>query len=115
VRTSRYEDDKIGDASSHSFASLASAEITSYLRLRKSESPEDQFQPVDYPSGPAFIKMVNEAMRAYAPASEHNLTSPSEVLHAIRGFKVGKASGPNGIPNTVLRHLPKRAITILTK
>jgi hypothetical protein len=58
--------------------------------------------------------MVSEAMRAYeyAPASEPKLTSPSEVLQAI---KVGKAPSPNGIPNRVLRHLPKRAITFLTK
>jgi hypothetical protein len=61
--------------------------------------------------------MVNKAMRAYehAPASEPKLTSPSEVQQTIRGPKVGKDSGPNGIPNRVLRHLPKRAITFLTK
>jgi hypothetical protein len=61
--------------------------------------------------------MVKKAMRTYeyAPASEPKLTSPSEVLQAVRGLKVGKAPGPNGIPNRVLRHLPKRAITFLTK
>jgi hypothetical protein len=61
--------------------------------------------------------MVNEAMRAYdyPPASEPKLTSFSEVLQAIRGLKVGKASGPNSIPNRVLRHLAKCAITFLTK
>jgi hypothetical protein len=37
------------------------------------------------------------------------------LLQAIRGLKVGKDPGPNGIPNRVLRHLPKRAITFLTK
>jgi hypothetical protein len=52
----------------------------------------------------------------YAPASELTLTTPSEVLQAIRGLKVGKASGPNGTPNRVLgRHLPKRVITFPTK
>jgi hypothetical protein len=61
--------------------------------------------------------MVNRAMRTYeyVPASELKVTSPSEVQQAIRGLKVGKAPGPNGIPNRVLRHLPKRGITFLTK
>jgi hypothetical protein len=57
------------------------------------------------------------AMRTYeyAPASEPTLTTPSEVIKAIKGLKVGKVPGPNGIPNRVLRHLQKRAITSLTK
>jgi hypothetical protein len=52
---------------------------------------EAQFQPVNDPSHPAVIKMVNEAMRAYeyASASEPKLTSPSKVLQAIKGLKVG--------------------------
>jgi hypothetical protein len=72
---------------------------------------------VDEPSDPAFTEMVDVAMRAYqyAPASELTLTTPSEVLQAFRGLKVGKAPGPNCIPNRVLRHLPKRAIIFLTK
>jgi hypothetical protein len=76
-----------------------------------------QFQPVNDPPEPALIEMVNEAMRAYeyVPASEPKLTSPSEVLQAIKGLKVGKAPGPNGLPNRVLKHLPKRAKTLLTK
>jgi hypothetical protein len=71
------------------------------------------FQPVDDPSDPAVI----EAMRAYeyAPATEPKLTSPSEVLQAIRGQKVGEALRQNGIPNRVLRHLPKRKIPFRTK
>jgi hypothetical protein len=110
-----------GDASSHSFAPLGSAGRTSTLKLWESGSPghslEAQFQPVNDPSDPAVIEMVNKAMWAYeyAPASEPKLTSPSEVQQAIRGLKVGKAPCPNGIPNRVLRHLPKRAITFLTK
>jgi hypothetical protein len=76
-----------------------------------------QFYPVNDPSDPAVIKMVNEAMRTYeyAPTSEPKLTSPSEVLQAISLLKVGKAPGPNGIPNRDLRHLPKRVMTFLTK
>jgi hypothetical protein len=61
--------------------------------------------------------MFNKAMRTYeyAPASEPKLTSPLEVHQAIRGLKVGKAPDPNRILKRVLRHLPKRAITFLTK
>jgi hypothetical protein len=40
----------------------------------------------------------------YAPASEPKLTSPSEVSQAMKGLKAGKAPGPNGIPNKVLKH-----------
>jgi hypothetical protein len=81
------------------------------------DSLEAQFQPVDDPSDPAFTEMVDVAKRVYehAPASEPTLTTFSKVLEAIKGFKVGKAPGPNGIPNSVLRHLPKRAINFLTK
>jgi hypothetical protein len=94
------------------------------LALSDSEKAEDladsleaKFHLVNDPSDPAVIEMVNEAMRAYeyAPASESKLTIPLEVQEAIRGLKVGKAPGPNGIPNTVLRHVPKRAITFLTE
>jgi hypothetical protein len=81
------------------------------------DSLEAQFQPVDDPSDPAVCESVYEAMRAYeyAAASETKFTSHSEVLHAVRGLKVGKAPGPNGIPKWVLRLLSKRAITFLTK
>jgi len=34
----------------------------------------------------------------FAPASEPKLTNPTEVQDAIRGLKVGKAPGPDGIP-----------------
>jgi hypothetical protein len=46
------------------------------------DSLEAQFQPMNDPSEPAVIEMVNGAMRAYeyAPTSEPKLTSPSEVL-----------------------------------
>jgi hypothetical protein len=81
------------------------------------DSLEAQFQPLNDPSSPAVIEVVNEAMRAYenAPASEPKLTSPSDVLEAIKGLKCGKASGPNVVPNRALRQIPMRAITFLTK
>jgi hypothetical protein len=82
-----------------------------------SYSLKAQFQPVNDPSDPAVIAMVNEELRAYeyAPASEQKLTSPSEFIQVINEIKVGKAPGPNGIPISVLRHLPKCAIPFLTK
>jgi hypothetical protein len=72
---------------------------------------------VNDPSNPEVSDIVNEALWAqeYDSASEHKLTSPSQVLQAIMGLEVGKAPGPNGIPNRILRHLPRSAITFLTK
>ena len=45
-----------------------------------------------------------------SPASESKLTNPEKVQEAIRGLNVGKAPGPNGIPNRALKHLPQRAV-----
>jgi hypothetical protein len=59
--------------------------------------------------------MVDVALTAYsfASASEPKLTNPVEVQEAIRGLKVGKAPGPDGVPNRVLKHLPLRAMSLL--
>jgi hypothetical protein len=38
-----------------------------------------------------------------------------EVQDAIRGLKVGKAPGPNGLPNRVLKHLPQRTMSLLVE
>jgi hypothetical protein len=35
------------------------------------------------------------------------------VQHAIRDLTVGIASGPYGLPNRALKHLPQRAISLL--
>jgi hypothetical protein len=53
--------------------------------------------------------MVNVALRSFfcTAASEPNLTKSDKVQEAIRGFKVSKALGPNGIPNRALKHLPQ--------
>ena len=48
-------------------------------------------------------------------ASEPKLTNPDEVREAIRALKVGKAPGPNGIPNRALKHLPMRAVLLLVQ
>jgi hypothetical protein len=76
-----------------------------------------QFQPVKGPLKSSVIEMVTEPMRAYnyTPGSEPKLTSPLEVVQAIKGIWVGKALGSARSPNSVLRHLPKFAITVLTK
>jgi hypothetical protein len=51
---------------------------------------EAQFQPVDEPTDPGFTERVDVEKRAYeyAPASEPTLTTPSEVIKAIKGLKV---------------------------
>jgi hypothetical protein len=79
------------------------------------DSLEAQFQPVADPSDPAVIETVDVAFRAYSyePASEPMLTDPAEVLHAIRGLKISKAPGPDGILNRALKHLPQRMILLL--
>jgi hypothetical protein len=66
---------------------------------------------------PEVTDALDEVMRAYeyAPASETKVTSPSEVQEAIKDLKVGKAPGPNGVPNRALKHLRKRDITFITK
>jgi hypothetical protein len=118
---SLWKHDKQGDASSDSFVPL---QVPGGLALSDSEkaealadSLEVQVQPVKDTSDPAVIEILNEAKRAYeyATANEPKSTSPSEVQQAIRGLKFGKTSGPNGKPNRILRHLPKRAISYLTK
>jgi len=67
------------------------------------------------PSFPAVIEKDDVALRSYlmTPASEPKLTNPEEVQEAIRGLNVGKAPGPNGIPNRALKHLPQRAVSLL--
>ena len=74
-----------------------------------------QFQPMNDASFPAVIEMVDGLLRSYflSPASEPQLTTPDGVQAAVRGLKVSKAPGPNGIPNRALKHLPKRAVSFL--
>ena len=69
------------------------------------------------PSVPAVIETVDVALGSYflSPASEPELTTPDEVQEAIRGLKVSKAPGPNGLPNRALKHLPKRAVSLLAR
>ena len=78
-------------------------------------SLEVQFHPVNDPSEPAVIEVVNVVMWVYsfAPASEPKLTNPTEVQDAIQGLKVGKAPCPNSMPNSSLKHLPLSVVSLL--
>jgi hypothetical protein len=79
------------------------------------DSLEAQFRPVTIPSVPAVIEMVNTELESYLriPASEPLLTNPDEVQRAIKGLKLGKSPGTDGIPNRALKHLPQRAVLLL--
>ena len=48
-----------------------------------------------------------------AHVSEPKLTNPEEVQEAIRGLKVSKALGPNGIPSRGFKHHPQREVSLL--
>jgi len=65
---------------------------------------EVQVQPVTDHSIPAVIEKVDVS-----------LTTPDEVHEGIRGLKVSKAPGPNGIPNRALKYLPKRAVSLFAR
>ena len=114
------EDDQAGDESSYSVSfpghpggrvALSDSEKAEAL----ADNLETQFQPVTDPSVPAVIEIVDVVLRSYfmAPSSEPKLTNPEEVQEAIRGLRVGKAPGPNGIPNRAMKHLPQRAVSLL--
>ena len=113
------EHDEKCDENTYSITPLVTPEDLALSDREKAEaladSLESQFQPVSVPSDPVIIAMVAVALRAhsFALASESNLTNPDEVQEAIRGFKLGKAPGPDGIPNRTLKHLPLRAISLL--
>jgi len=49
----------------------------------------------------------------FVPANEPMLSNPKEIQDAIRGFKVGKAPGPDGIINRALKHLPLSVVSLL--
>ena len=69
------------------------------------------------PSIPAVIGMVDVAPRSYflTPASEPKLTKPEEVHESIRGLKMFKVPGPNGIPNRASKRLPRHKVFLLVQ
>ena len=92
-----------------------------HSKLEKAEALasnlESQFQPVPVPPAQATaVETIREFLQSFAlsPTSEPQLTTLAEVFKAVRELKVGKASGPHGVPDTALRHLPDRALTFLT-
>jgi hypothetical protein len=113
------EDDETGDEISYSVSPLVTPGGIALSESEKAEaladSLETQFQPVTNSSAPAFIEMVDVALRSYllTPANEPKLTNPEEVHEAISGLKASKAPGPNGLPNRALKHLPWRAVPLL--
>jgi hypothetical protein len=114
------EADKEVDASPNSFSPPFLIWRTGVIRFREGRGigrqPSGSVSAGD-PSSPAVTEAGDEVMCAYeyAPASEPILNRPSEVQETIKGLKAGKAPGPNGVPNRAMRHLPKRAITFITK
>jgi len=61
--------------------------------------------------------ILHVALRSYflSPACEPQLTTPDEVHETIRGLKVSTTPGPNVIPSGALKHLPKRAVSLLVR
>jgi hypothetical protein len=107
------EDDQAGDESFYSVSPLVTQGRIALSDSEKAEAfadnLESQFQPVTDPSVPAVIETVNVGLRSYirVPDSEPKLTNPEVVQDAVRGIRVSKAPGPNGIPNRALKHLPQ--------
>jgi hypothetical protein len=102
------EDQSLGRTSKRVIKFLTSSLITTGgIALSDSDkaealddSLETHFRPVTDLAVPAFIEMVDVALRTYflTPASENNLTTPDEVQEAIRCFKVSKAPDTNRYP-----------------
>ena len=61
--------------------------------------------------------MVDVALRSYflTHANEPKFSNPDEFQKANRGLKVGKAQGPNSIPNRVLKQLLQQALSFLAQ
>jgi hypothetical protein len=76
---------------------------------------ETQFQLVTHPLVPAVIETVNVGLSSFfrAPANEPKITNNEVGQEAIRFLRVSKAPGPNGVPNSDLKHLPQRARSLL--
>ena len=106
------EDHQAGVESSHSISPLVTPQGIALSDSEKAEALSDnlgtQFQPVTDFLVAAVIELVDVSLRSYCliRASEPQLTTPDEVHESIRGIRVSKAPGPNGIPNTDMKHLP---------
>jgi hypothetical protein len=116
------ENDQTDDESSHSISpppvTSGGIALTDFEKAEAlADNLEAQFHPVSVPSVTVVIEMVDVALRSYfmTPVCKPTLTNPDEVQEAIRGLKVAKAPGPNGILNRALKHLPKQAVSLLVQ
>ena len=113
------EDDQTGEESSCSVFSPGHPTGIALSDSEKAEALADnleaQFEPVTDPSVQAVIEMIYVALKSYlmTPASEPKLTNPEEAHEIIKGVKISKVSGLNGIPNRALKHVQQRAISFL--
>jgi hypothetical protein len=103
------EDEEAVDESPYSHAPLITPGRIALSYSEKVEaladSLEARFQPVTAHSVPAVIEMVDVTLG--------KVDRPEEVHEAIRGLKLGKATGSNGIPNRDLKRLKKREVNLL--
>jgi len=56
--------------------------------------------------------MIDAVLRSSWPLPANPISHPDEFHEPIKGLKVSKFPGPNGIPNRSLKHLPKRAVSL---
>ena len=63
------------------------------------------------------VERVREDMESFsqAPVTDRILTNTTEVSKFNADFNLGKASGPNDVPNWAVGNLPRKAKIILTK
>jgi hypothetical protein len=81
------------------------------------DSPGAQYQLVVDPSDPEVTDVVNEAMRShpYAPQVNRYQPPPQRSYRSSRESRLATFRAQKALPNTVLRYLPKRAITFVTE
>lgn len=58
---------------------------------------------------------INKLNETTVSPTDINLITPSEILEIIKDFKNKKAPGHDDINNTLLKHLPRKAVVLLTK
>lgn len=75
-------------------------------RANDDDADEDHIEDVE--------AHVDAVVEEGVPETPIPPTSPAEVSEVIRGLKTRKASGPDGISNKALKHLPLKAIVALT-
>ena len=84
------------------------------VSLSESEKAESLAESLEFPPG---IEIVVRALWSsfVTLASEPKLTNPDEIHETISVLKAGKATGPNGITNRALKHLPQQAVSLVVR